>query len=58
MDCKQFDRIMLMVEAILIIIDLAVYGKALVGMICYWSIVVLYHLTDLLLGRNEDGKSR
>ena len=55
MDCKQFDRIMLMVEAILIIIDLAVYGKALVGMICYWSIVILYHLTDIILWRKKDG---
>ena len=55
MDCKQFDRIMLMVEAILIIIDLAVYGKALVGMICYWSIVALYHLTDIILWRKKDG---
>ena len=58
MVCKKFDRILLMAEAILIILDLVLYGKALVGMICYWAIVVLYHLTDLLLGRNEDGKSR
>jgi len=55
MDCKQFDKICLMVEAILIVIDLAVFGRAKVGMICYWSIIALYHLTDFLIGRKENG---
>ncbi|MBQ1492171.1 MAG: hypothetical protein IIZ39_09425 [Blautia sp.] len=57
MDCKRFDRICLMLEAILIVIDLAIFGKARVGMICYWSIVALYHLTDIVQGRKNDGKA-
>lgn len=47
-----------MLEAILIVIDLALYGKALVGMLCYWSIVALYHLTDIILGRKNDGRGK
>ena len=54
-DTRQFDRLMLMLEAILIVIDLAVFDKAKVGMLCYWSIVALYHLTDVILGRKGDG---
>ena len=57
MDCKKFDRVLLMAEAILIILDLVLYGNALAGMICYWSIVVLYHLTDIVQGRKNDGKA-
>ena len=52
---EQFNKFMLMLEAILIVLDLALYGKGLVGMICYWSIVVIYHLSDLILGRKIDG---
>ena len=57
MDCKRFDKLMLLIESVLIIIDLALYGKAKVGMLCYWSIVALYHLTDIILGRKENGKA-
>ena len=58
MGCKQFDKICLMAEAIMIVIGLAVVGKAKVGMLCYWSIVALYHLTDIILGRKDDGKGK
>ncbi|MBQ1493166.1 MAG: hypothetical protein IIZ39_14530 [Blautia sp.] len=58
METKRFEKIMLMLEAILIVIDLALYGKALVGMLCYWSIVALYHLTDIILGRKNDGRGK
>ena len=58
METKRFEKIMLMLEAILIVIDLAIYGKALVGMLCYWSIVALYHLTDIILGRKNDGRGK
>ena len=55
---RRFDKICLMAEAILIVIDLAVFGKAKVGMLCYWSIVALYHLTDIILGRKDDGRGK
>ena len=55
MPLKQFDRILLTLEAILIIISLAGYGQAVVGMICYWSAVVIYHLTDIILERKNNG---
>ena len=47
-----------MLEAILIVIDLVLFGKARVGMACYWSIVVLYHLTDIIRGRKNDGRGK
>ena len=56
MSTKQINRLILMAEAILIIISLVATGKAMVGMICYWSIVAANHLTDFLIGRHEDGK--
>lgn len=52
---KQLQHIILMVEALLIILTLATGGKAVIGMICYWSIVAVNHLTDFLIGRREDG---
>ena len=58
MNSKQFNRLILMTEAILIIISLAVSGKAMVGMICYWAIVAVNHLTEFLIGRREDGRDK
>ena len=54
MKLKRFDKAALLAEAILIVLDLAIFGKAKVGMLCYWSIIALYHLTDLITGRKED----
>ena len=57
MSKDTFDRLILMLEAILIIVDLAISGNARVGMICYWAIVALYHLTDIIQdkeGPDED----
>ena len=59
MSSKQFNRLVLMIEAVLIIITLATGGKAIVGMICYWTLVAVNHLFDFLNGRYEDdGKDK
>lgn len=50
MNIKQIDSLLLMLEAILIIADLAIFGSAKVGMTCYWAIVAIYHLTDVVQG--------
>lgn len=55
MSSKQMNRLILCIEAALIIGALAIGGQAVVGMICYWSIVAVYHLTDFLIGRKDDG---
>lgn len=52
---KQFDKKMLMIEAVLIVISLAIGGNARIGMICYWCIVALYHLTEIVL-KKRDGE--
>ena len=51
---QSVQSLILTVEAALIILSLATTGKALVGMICYWSIVAVNHLTDFLMSRVED----
>lgn len=51
---KSVQNLILTIEAALIIMSLATTGKALVGMICYWSIVAVNHLTEFLLSRLED----
>ena len=48
-------KIILMVEALLIILTLASGGKAVIGMICYWFLVAVNHLTEYLIGRRDDG---
>lgn len=50
---KYFDRYILLVEAILIVIDLILFGNARVGMTCYWCVVALYHLTEMVLGKRD-----
>ena len=58
MDSDQINRLILMAEAVLIILTLAVGGTALVGMICYWTVVAVYHLTEYLIMRRNDGNGR
>ena len=56
---EQVNRLVLCIEAVLIIITIATGGKALVGMICYWSLVAFYHLTDFIFekwGKNDGDK--
>lgn len=52
---KFFDEYMLTLEAILIVITLIMGGSARVGMTCYWSLVVLHHLTEIVL-KKRDGE--
>ena len=58
MNSNQFRHLILCIEAALIILSLAVGGKAVIGMICYWTVAALFHLTDFLTGRIEDGKGK
>ena len=51
---KSVQSLILTIEAALIILSLATTGKALVGMICYWSIVAVNHLTEFIILRLED----
>ena len=54
---KRSDKIPLMLEAIMIVADLAIFGNARVGMICYWIIVAIYHMTDLIVSNEEPDKN-
>lgn len=44
-----FDNAILMIEAILLILDVIFGFNTKTGMICYWSVVALYHLSDIIL---------
>ena len=52
---KSTQSLLLMLEAVLIIICLGLGEDATVGMICYWSIVAINHLTDYIVRRIENG---
>lgn len=54
MDAKRIDKLLMMLSAILIIADLAIFGDAKAGVICYWAIVALYHLADLIQDRDKE----
>ena len=59
MKAEQTNRLVLCIEAVLIILTLATGGKAITGMICYWSLVAFYHLTDFIYtewGKKDGGK--
>ena len=51
---KRPESMVLAIEALLVILSLAIERNALVGMICYWTIVAVYHLTDFLNTKPED----
>ena len=42
----------------LIIVALSTGSRTTVGMICYWSIVVLNHLTDFIIRLIEEREER
>ena len=50
--------LLLLIEAVLIIIALAMGSRTTVGMICYWSIVAVNHLTDFIIRRIEEKENR
>ncbi len=54
---KQIDRIILMLEAILIVASLIMDKDTRVGMTCYWAAVSVYHLTDLIIGGKKDDRA-
>ena len=58
MKTSQMNKLILLIEAVLIIITLATGGKAVIGMCCYWAVVAVYHLTDFIFGKIEDGKGK
>ena len=55
---NTLQSLILTIEAILIIITLAAGGNAVVGMICYWSVVAVNHLTDFIVRRIEEKEEK
>ena len=54
---ERLQRLILCMEAVLIILSLATGSSAKVGMACYWAIIAVYHLTEFLsYRRNDSGK--
>lgn len=60
MRTKLFFHIMLIMEAVLIILQLATKNEAWTGMICFWSIVIMENISDIIDERNDrnDGNGR
>ncbi len=56
MKIKLFYHIMLILEALLIFLQLATKHEAWVSMMCFWSIVVMENIADIIDERkNKDG---
>ena len=49
MNRKTLQSLILALEAALIIVSLVTGSGTTVGMICYWSIAALNHLTDFII---------
>ena len=58
MNRKTLQSLILAIEAALIIISLAIGARTTVGMICYWSIAALNHLTDFVIRLIEEREAR
>ncbi len=58
MNRKTLNSLILTIEALLIITAIATGSRTTVGMICYWSIVALNHLTDFTIQRIEEKERR
>ena len=58
MNRKTLQSLILAIEAALIIISLAIGARTTVGMICYWSIAALNHLTDFIIRLIEEREAR
>ena len=58
MNRKTLQSLILAIEAALIIVSLATGAKTTMGMICYWSIAALNHLTDFIIRRIEEWEDR
>ncbi|MBQ9325248.1 MAG: hypothetical protein IJ246_05705 [Clostridia bacterium] len=58
MNRKTLQSLILAIEAALIIVSLATGSRTTVGMICYWSIAALNHLTDFIICWIEEREAR
>ena len=58
MNRKTLNSLILTIEALLIIVAIATGFRTTVGMICYWSIVALNHLTDFIIQSVEEKERR
>jgi hypothetical protein len=58
MNRKTLLSLILAIEAALIIVSLATGAGTTVGMICYWSIAALNHLTDFIIRWIEEREER
>lgn len=58
MNRKTLQSLILSIEAVLIIVALATGARTTVGMICYWSIAALNHLTDFIIRWIEEREER
>ena len=58
MNRKTLQSLILTLEAALIIVSLVTGSGTTVGMICYWSIASLNHLTDFIIRWIEEREER
>ena len=58
MNRKTLQSLILALEAALIIVSLVTGSGTTVGMICYWSIAALTHLTDFAIRWIEEREER
>ena len=58
MNRKTLQSLILALEAALIIVSLVTGSGTTVGMICYWSIAALNHLTDFVIRWIEEREER
>ncbi len=58
MNRKTLQSLILAIEAALIIVSLATGASTTVGMICYWSLAELNHLTDFIIRWIEEREGR
>ena len=58
MNRKTLLSLILAIEAALIIVSLATGAGTTVGMICYWAIAALNHLTDFIIRWIEEREER
>ena len=58
MNRKTLQSLILAIEAALIIVSLATGARTIMGMICYWSIAALNHLTDFIIRWIEEREER
>ena len=58
MNRKTLQSLILAIEAVVIITALATGARTTVGLICYWSIVALNHLTDFIICLIEEREEK